>query len=150
MADYALVKEAMVELGEQLDGMGYDGCLEVIEGNGLIGEACKDCRTQHAAKVVAEHLKDLHQTFRTRRPDPEGNAAKAMQAVQAAWRTVRAALSDDPNIAALEASVPQQPGPGPVGARPMGVPRPGNMPTARPQGRNMPSFRPGMPTPPRR
>ncbi len=153
MADYELVKETMVELGEKLDAMGYDGVLEVIEGDTAVGAACRDCRTAKASKILAEHLKDLHQTFATRNPDPEGQKANAMKAVQEAWTECKAALNDDPNVAAelntrptATATATGAPQP-----RPAGVPSHVNMPTMRPApGRGMPSFKPGMPSPPRR
>lgn len=99
MADTSLVKEKMHWLGEILYRAGYDGPQEVIEGHNPIGSAVSDCRSPDKAKLVAEYLKDLHQTFKTRNPDPEGNRELAVKACQSAWATVRAALSDDPDVA---------------------------------------------------
>lgn len=119
MADYALVKEKMVELGETLVSLGYDGPQETIEGAGDVGQACRDCREPLKAKLVAEYLKDLHMTFKTRKPDAEGNKDKAALAVIQTWNEVRQALSDDPDVK-FEATAPPPPGRGPTPAAPQG------------------------------
>lgn len=171
MADTSLVKEKMQWLGEALFRCGYDGPQEVIEGYNPIGSACSDCRSPDKAKLVAEYLKDLHQTFKTRNPDPEGNKELAVKAVQSAWATVKAALSDDPDVAKNAANAkPEAPppptapltsmvrraaqanfGPG-VSRRPgAAAPAPGapravaaqRLPTVS-FGKGMPTFRPGV------
>lgn len=154
MADYSLVKERMVELGEVLEALGYPGPQEVIEGHGAVGKAVDECRTNDKAQVLALYLKDLHQSFATRSPDPEGNKDQAVAAVKAAWGDVRNALSDDPDINTAQldrdaASV------GPATTQPQRPLRPVVANAARSgptisRGPGMPSIRPGMPSPPRR
>lgn len=110
MADYSLVNESMVQLGEDLHGMGYDGPQEMIEGHGPVGLACKRCDDATKSKLLSEYLKDLHQTFKTRNPDPEGRKADAVAACTRAWNEVRQALSDDPDTQFEQVSAPPAPG----------------------------------------
>lgn len=92
MADPELIKEVMVELGENLDALGFDGPLEVIEGSGLVGKAVKNCRYDQDRKIVFLYLKDLAKTFVAQQPTPE--VMKARQLVNSAWMEFKEACSD--------------------------------------------------------
>lgn len=92
MADPELIKEVMVELGENLEALGFDGPLEVIEGRGNIGKAVQNCRYDEDRKIVFLYLKDLAKTLVKEQPSPE--IMKARQLVNAAWLEFKAACSD--------------------------------------------------------
>jgi hypothetical protein len=92
MADPELIKEVMVDLGEGLDALGFDGPLEVIEGNGLVGKAIKNCRYDQDRKIVFLYLKDLAKTLVGQQPTPE--VMKARQLVNTAWLEFKEACSD--------------------------------------------------------
>ena len=93
MADYELVKEIMVSLGEQLSDIGMDGPLETIDGHGEIGKACRNCRYQKDARIVAFYMKDLAKTIAKLPPSPQKN--QAVEYVKQAWENLKVAWSDD-------------------------------------------------------
>ena len=92
MADPELIKEVMVELGENLEALGFDGPLEVIEGRGNIGKAVQNCRYDEDRKIVFLYLKDLAKTLVKEQPTPD--VMKARQLVNATWLEFKAACSD--------------------------------------------------------
>lgn len=92
MADPELIKEVMIELGEGLEALGFDGPLEVIEGRGTVGKAVQNCRYDEDRKIVFLYLKDLAKTLVKEQPTPD--VMKARQLVNATWLEFKAACSD--------------------------------------------------------
>ena len=103
MADYELVKEIMVSLGEQLSDIGMDGPMETIDGHGEIGKACRSCRYQKDARIVAFYMKDLAKTIAKLPPSPQKN--QAVEYVKQAWENLKVAWSDDED----DEDTPRQP-----------------------------------------
>jgi len=93
MADCELVKEIMVALGEELEDLGYDGVLETVEGHGKIGKACKNCRYDADARLLAFYMKDVAKTFLQEQPSFERDKAK--EALERAWQGLKRALHED-------------------------------------------------------
>jgi hypothetical protein len=93
MADYELVKEVMVSLGEQLSDIGLDGPMETIDGHGEIGKACRNCRYAKDAKIIAFYMKDLAKTIAKLPPSPQKQ--QAVEYVKQAWENLKIAWNDD-------------------------------------------------------
>ena len=93
MADPELVKEIMVDLGENLETLGYDGVLETVEGHGRIGKACRNCRYDEDVQIIAFYMKDVAKTLLREPPSRELDMAK--QCLDQAWSELKAALRDD-------------------------------------------------------
>lgn len=93
MADAELIKEIMVDLGENLAHLGYDGVLETVEGHGNIGKACRNCRYDDDVRLLAAYMKDIAKTFLREPPSKEREMAKAC--LEQAWSELKAALRDD-------------------------------------------------------
>lgn len=114
MADPELIKEIMVDLGENLEHLGYDGVLETVEGHGRIGKACRNCRYDEDVQIVAWYMKDVAKTFLREPPSEKLNMAK--QCLDQAWHELKAALREDavsaqnqPAQRRLPAQAPQLP-----------------------------------------
>lgn len=105
MADYELVKEIMVSLGEQLSDIGLDGPMETIDGHGEIGKACRGCRQDKDARIVAFYMKDLAKTIAKLPPSPQKE--QAVTYVKQAWENLKIAWNDDED----EDSAPARPRP---------------------------------------
>jgi hypothetical protein len=93
MADHELIRETMVSLGEGMQDCGYDAVLETVEGNGLVGRAVSNPRDSQQLRVIILYLKDLAQTVRAEAPNPGREVA--LQMLQEAWATIRAAVHEE-------------------------------------------------------
>lgn len=153
MADHELIRETMVSLGEGMEDCGYDAVLETIEGNGVVGRAVRNPREGDQLRIIILYLKDLAKTVKAEAPSQE--RAQAMQLLQEAWETLRAAVNEEEDEAMEKTrketsplprpkprplpgqhALPPAPGrpqpvvvaPAPAGARPVPTARPGNAP----------------------
>ncbi len=86
----------MVSLGEGLEDLGFPHPLQDIEGHGLIGRSCQNCRSDAALKVVAYFLKDLVKTMQKLTPKEldelsveKADVVKAIQLCAQAWNHVK-------------------------------------------------------------
>lgn len=93
MADHELIRETMVSLGEGMQDCGYDAVLETIEGNGIVGRAVRNPREGDQLRIIILYLKDLAKTVKAQAPSQE--RTQAMQMLQEAWETLRAAVHEE-------------------------------------------------------
>jgi hypothetical protein len=93
MADHELIRETMVSLGEGMQDCGYDAVLETIEGSGIVGRAVRNPREGDQLRIIILYLKDLAKTIKAQGPSQE--RAQAMQMLQDAWETMRAAVHEE-------------------------------------------------------
>lgn len=93
MADHELIRETMVSLGEGMQDCGYDAVLETIEGNGIVGRAVRNPREGDQLRIIILYLKDLAKTVKAQAPSQERE--QAMQMLQEAWETMRAAVHEE-------------------------------------------------------
>lgn len=93
MADPELIKEIMVDLGENLESLGYDGVLETVEGHGRIGKACRNCRYDEDVQILALYMKDIAKTLLREPPSRELDIAK--KCLDDAWQELKVALRED-------------------------------------------------------
>lgn len=98
MADCSLVKEIMEDLAADLHDLGYDAVLETVEGSGEVGRAVRDCRYNREVKIVGLYMKDLARTFlHEMKTSPSPECKEAMGLLDGAWKSLKLALSDDPD-----------------------------------------------------
>lgn len=93
MADHELIRETMVSLGEGMEDCGYDAVLETVEGSGIVGRAVRNPRDDEQLRIIILYLKDLAKTVKAQPPCPE--RTQAMQLLQEAWETMRAAVHEE-------------------------------------------------------
>lgn len=121
MADHELIRETMVSLGEGMEDCGYDAVLETVEGNGVVGKAVRNPRESDQLRIIILYLKDLAKTIKAERPSAE--RTQAMQLLQEAWETIRAAVHEEEDEAMEKtrkenAPLPERPRALPPVARP--------------------------------
>lgn len=93
MADHELIRETMVSLGEGMQDCGFDAVLETIEGNGVVGRAVRNPREGDQLRIIVLYLKDLAKTVKAQPPSQE--RAQAMNMLQEAWESIRAAVHEE-------------------------------------------------------
>ena len=110
--DSELVKEVMVDLGERLSELGYDGVLDTVEGSSVIGRACRNCRYDRDKRVLIHYMKDVAKTLLKDKPSPRQERAK--QVLEEAWQNLKLVLreqreedDDDERLARRQLAAPR-------------------------------------------
>jgi len=103
--DYERIRESMVEMGEDLDILGFPEPLSLIEGSGPLGRAVQNPRKPKDLALIRAYLKDLAKTLlKGRQQFPQdARIQKALRSVDQTCREFAASFDKyafDPSMGA--------------------------------------------------
>ena len=85
------VRETLLDLGDEMDRLGFPGVLESVEGNGKVGNALRRIRDPRSMKIIVEYLKNVAKDIKALK-QKEGDMPhirQAMVEVEDAWTRLK-------------------------------------------------------------
>lgn len=110
--DYTAIRHTIEALGEELAVLGWKKPMQLIESNGKLGNAIRECRDDRCVSLVKNALKGWAQEVKA---STHKNRKQMMSLMEAAWSdfkdAVNEGLDDEPQQRTQQRGAPRIQGP---------------------------------------